>query len=79
MRKHLNLQQVFQVLTSYFNQPVRYDSSKTFSQNVELTDPIVSCFEILCVVKDVDDPITDEMLAEQSLIALSNHRPKVLI
>jgi hypothetical protein len=51
MRKHLNLQQVFQVLTSYFNQPVRYDSSKTFSQNVELTDPIVSRFDILCVVK----------------------------
>ncbi|KAJ6307769.1 hypothetical protein OIU76_017541 [Salix suchowensis] len=31
----------------------RYDSSKTFSQNVELTDPIVSRFDILCVVKDV--------------------------
>jgi DNA replication licensing factor MCM2 len=29
-----------------------------------LTDPIFSCFEILCVVKEVDDPITDEMLAE---------------
>lgn len=29
----------------------RYDSSKTFSQNVELTDPIVSRFDILCVVK----------------------------
>ncbi|KAG6790053.1 hypothetical protein POTOM_006196 [Populus tomentosa] len=42
----------------------RYDSSKTFSQNMELTDPIVSCFEILCVVTDVDDPITDEILAE---------------
>ncbi|XP_011004331.1 PREDICTED: LOW QUALITY PROTEIN: DNA replication licensing factor MCM2-like [Populus euphratica] len=42
----------------------RYDSSKTFSQNVELTDPIVSRFDILCVVKDVVDPIADEMLAE---------------
>ncbi|KAL9404179.1 hypothetical protein Peur_001151 [Populus x canadensis] len=42
----------------------RYDSSKTFSQNIELTDPIFSYFEILCVVKEVDDPITDEMLAE---------------
>lgn len=29
----------------------RYDSSKTFSQNVELTDPIISRFDILCVVK----------------------------
>ncbi|KAK9707021.1 hypothetical protein RND81_07G167600 [Saponaria officinalis] len=41
----------------------RYDSSKTFAQNVELTDPILSRFDILCVVKDVVDPITDEMLA----------------
>lgn len=30
---------------------VRYDSSKAFSQNVELTDPIVSRFDVLCVVK----------------------------
>lgn len=29
----------------------RYDSSKMFSQNVELTDPIISRFDILCVVK----------------------------
>ncbi|KAK1381643.1 DNA replication licensing factor MCM2 [Heracleum sosnowskyi] len=42
----------------------RYDSSKNFSQNVELTDPIVSRFDILCVVKDVVDPVIDEMLAK---------------
>ncbi|URE30000.1 DNA replication licensing factor [Musa troglodytarum] len=41
----------------------RYDSSKTFTQNVELTDPIISRFDILCVVKDIVDPVTDEMLA----------------
>uniref|UniRef100_A0A0A0LCK0 DNA replication licensing factor MCM2 n=1 Tax=Cucumis sativus TaxID=3659 RepID=A0A0A0LCK0_CUCSA len=41
----------------------RYDSSKTFSQNVELTDPIISRFDILCVVKDVVDSVADEMLA----------------
>ncbi|XP_065853028.1 DNA replication licensing factor MCM2 [Euphorbia lathyris] len=41
----------------------RYDSSKTFSQNVELTDPIISRFDILCVVKDVVDPVADELLA----------------
>lgn len=29
----------------------RYDSSKSFAQNVELTDPILSRFDILCVVK----------------------------
>lgn len=42
----------------------RYDSSKNFSQNVELTDPIISRFDILCVVKDAVDPVTDEMLAQ---------------
>ncbi|KAJ3671882.1 hypothetical protein LUZ60_007961 [Juncus effusus] len=41
----------------------RYDSSKPFTHNVELTDPIISRFDILCVVKDVVDPVTDEMLA----------------
>ena len=33
----------------YYN--FRYDSSKSFAQNVELTDPILSRFDILCVVK----------------------------
>ncbi|CAL5375370.1 unnamed protein product [Camellia sinensis] len=37
---------------------------KTFSQNVELTDPIISRFDILCVVKDVVDLVKDEMLAK---------------
>ncbi|KAL6969175.1 DNA helicase [Sarracenia purpurea var. burkii] len=42
----------------------RYDSSKTLSQNVELTDPIISRFDILCIVKDVVDSVKDEMLAK---------------
>jgi len=42
----------------------RYDSSLPFSQNVELTEPILSRFDILCVVKDVVDPVQDERLAE---------------
>ncbi|KAL0055666.1 hypothetical protein WJX82_002980 [Trebouxia sp. C0006] len=41
----------------------RYDSSRTFAENVELTDPILSRFDILCVVKDKVDPVADEMLA----------------
>jgi DNA replication licensing factor MCM2 len=41
----------------------RYDSGKTFAQNVELTDPILSRFDVLRVVKDVVDPVMDEMLA----------------
>jgi len=41
----------------------RYDSSLPFSQNVDLTEPILSRFDILCVVKDLVDPIQDERLA----------------
>jgi DNA replication licensing factor MCM2 len=42
----------------------RYDSSRTFSENVELTDPILSRFDVLCVIKDIVDPVNDEKLAE---------------
>lgn len=41
----------------------RYDSSKPFNQNVELTEPILSRFDVLCTVKDHVDPIADEQLA----------------
>uniref|UniRef100_A0A7S0RHF6 DNA replication licensing factor MCM2 n=1 Tax=Pyramimonas obovata TaxID=1411642 RepID=A0A7S0RHF6_9CHLO len=41
----------------------RYDSSRTFAENVELTEPILSRFDVLCVVKDVVDPVMDERLA----------------
>eukprot|EP00049_Salpingoeca_infusionum_P008284 m.134972 g.134972 ORF g.134972 m.134972 type:complete len:898 (-) comp13970_c0_seq1:215-2908(-) len=41
----------------------RYQASKTFAQNVDLTEPILSRFDILCVVKDVVDPVIDERLA----------------
>merc|ERR1712174_153867 len=35
----------------------RYDASRTFAQNVNLTDPILSRFDILCVIRDEADPI----------------------
>ncbi|KAI4336450.1 hypothetical protein L6164_014975 [Bauhinia variegata] len=54
----------------------RYDSSKTLSQNVELTDPIISRFDILCVVKDVVDPVTDEMLARFVVDSHFKSQPK---
>jgi DNA replication licensing factor MCM2 len=41
----------------------RYDSTKPFSHNVELTEPILSRFDILCVVRDTVDPTEDERLA----------------
>lgn len=34
----------------------RYDPSLTFSQNVDLTEPIITRFDILCIVKDQVDP-----------------------
>ncbi|XXG72740.1 hypothetical protein AAC387_Pa07g1770 [Persea americana] len=52
------------------HEAMEYDSLQTFSQNVNLTDPIVSCFDILCVLKDIADPVTDEMLA---LFIVDNH------
>ncbi|CAN6483836.1 unnamed protein product [Victoria cruziana] len=54
----------------------RYDSSKSFNQNVELTDPIISRFDILCVVKDLVDPVTDEMLARFVVDSHSKSQPK---
>lgn len=54
----------------------RYDSSKTFAQNVELTDPILSRFDILCVVKDVVDPVRDEMLARFVVDSHAKSQPK---
>jgi DNA replication licensing factor MCM2 len=41
----------------------RYDSANTLADNVELTDPILQRFDILCVLQDVVDPVSDERLA----------------
>ena len=42
----------------------RYNSSMHFHENVELTEPILSRFDVLCVVKDTIDPILDSQLAD---------------
>ena len=42
----------------------RYNTSVPFSQNVDLTEPILSRFDVMCVVKDIIDPTTDETLAK---------------
>jgi DNA replication licensing factor MCM2 len=42
----------------------RYNSTRTFAENVELTEPILSRFDILFVVKDTADPASDGRLAE---------------
>ncbi|KAJ2822730.1 MCM DNA helicase complex subunit, partial [Coemansia furcata] len=41
----------------------RYRPQLPFSQNVELTEPILSRFDVLCVVRDEVDPVKDELLA----------------
>ncbi|CAG8645726.1 5426_t:CDS:10, partial [Acaulospora colombiana] len=41
----------------------RYDGTVGFGQNVALTEPILSRFDVLCVVRDLVDPVVDELLA----------------
>ncbi|AET38086.1 MCM DNA helicase complex subunit MCM2 Ecym_2352 [Eremothecium cymbalariae DBVPG len=41
----------------------RYNSTLPLSQNVDLTEPILSRFDILCVVRDLVDEESDERLA----------------
>jgi DNA replication licensing factor MCM2 len=42
----------------------RYNPTLTFSENVDLSEPILSRFDILCVVRDVVDAVQDELLAK---------------
>jgi len=53
----------------------RYDSTLTFSENVDLTEPILSRFDMLCVVRDVVDPVKDEMLARFVVNSHVKHHP----
>ena len=41
----------------------RYNSTIPFSANVELAEPILSRFDVLCVVRDMVEPEEDERLA----------------
>lgn len=41
----------------------KYNSTLPLSQNVDLTEPILSRFDILCVVRDLVNPEMDERLA----------------
>ncbi len=47
----------------------RYDNQLTFSDNVDLTDPILSRFDILCVVKDEVDSKIDNSLVNYFLFS----------
>ncbi|CAG9822909.1 unnamed protein product, partial [Phaedon cochleariae] len=53
----------------------RYDASMTFAENVNLSDPILSRFDILCVVRDEVDPIQDQHLARFVVNSHMRHHP----
>ncbi|KAL8604098.1 MCM DNA helicase complex subunit [Nucella lapillus] len=53
----------------------RYDPSLTFSENVDLTEPILSRFDVLCVVRDVVDSVEDERLARFVTGSHIKHHP----
>ncbi|XP_013421596.1 DNA replication licensing factor mcm2-like [Lingula anatina] len=55
----------------------RYDPSLTFSENVDLSEPILSRFDILCVVRDTVDPVQDEKLAKFVVGSHVKHHPNV--
>uniref|UniRef100_A0A0N7ZC12 DNA replication licensing factor MCM2 n=1 Tax=Scylla olivacea TaxID=85551 RepID=A0A0N7ZC12_SCYOL len=53
----------------------RYDPSMTFAENVDLSEPILSRFDILCVVRDIVDPLQDEHLARFVVGSHVRHHP----
>lgn len=53
----------------------RYDPSMTFIENVNLSEPILSRFDILCVVKDEFDPMQDQQLAKFVINSHIKHHP----
>lgn len=55
---------------SYALSRCSYDPSRTFAENVDLTEPILSRFDVLCVVRDTVDPVEDERLAK---FVVGNH------
>lgn len=55
----------------------RYDPSMTFSDNVDLSEPILSRFDVLCVVRDTVDSIQDEMLARFVVGSHMRHHPNL--
>ncbi|XP_078485741.1 DNA replication licensing factor mcm2 [Ciona intestinalis] len=53
----------------------RYDPSLTFADNVDLSEPILSRFDVLCVVKDQVDTLRDELLARFVVRSHRKHHP----
>merc|ERR1719331_1469065 len=54
----------------------RYDAQRSFSQNVNLSDPILSRFDVLCVLRDEADAVQDERLADHVLCSHIRSHPE---
>mmetsp|Transcript_15335 Transcript_15335/g.61683 ORF Transcript_15335/g.61683 Transcript_15335/m.61683 type:complete len:457 (+) Transcript_15335:1340-2710(+) len=48
-----------------------YNCSLSLPENVELTEPILQRFDLLCILQDVVDPVNDEQLAS---VVINSHR-----
>ena len=55
----------------------RYDVTRNFSENVALTDPILTRFDILCVLLDEPSPELDERLASFVVDSHAHAHPEV--
>lgn len=55
----------------------RYDPSLTFADNVDLSEPILSRFDVLCVVRDTVDSVQDAMLAKFVVGSHMRHHPNL--
>eukprot|EP00408_Alexandrium_pacificum_P029516 CAMPEP_0171291968 /NCGR_PEP_ID=MMETSP0790-20130122/71920_1 /TAXON_ID=2925 /ORGANISM="Alexandrium catenella, Strain OF101" /LENGTH=891 /DNA_ID=CAMNT_0011761697 /DNA_START=66 /DNA_END=2742 /DNA_ORIENTATION=+ len=54
----------------------RYDPQRTFAQNVNLSDPILSRFDVLCVLRDESDSLQDQRLAEHVVCSHIRSHPE---
>merc|ERR1719331_3406696 len=54
----------------------RYDAQRSFAQNVNLSDPILSRFDVLCVLRDEADAVQDERLADHVLCSHIRSHPE---
>jgi DNA replication licensing factor MCM2 len=53
----------------------KYKKLNSFKQNVNLSDPIISRFDLICVLKDESNPALDQEIAEFILKTHSKARP----
>lgn len=58
----------------------RYNNNLTFAQNVNLSDPIISRFDILCIIRDViggDDKIMGDFIVNSHMKLSKNEKERI--